>query len=74
MPKAAAMRDERMVIAAVQGLFEQALKLPVTFGGQRSIQQRPDATVERPRYKMSYPNRLEKLANLRPCDTITNQY
>jgi hypothetical protein len=27
-----------MLIAAVQGLIEQALKLPVSFGGQRSIQ------------------------------------
>jgi hypothetical protein len=27
-----------MVIAAVQGLLAHALKLPVSFGGQRSIQ------------------------------------
>ena len=38
MPLAAATRDERKAIAAVEGFLKQALKFPVSFGGQRSIQ------------------------------------
>jgi hypothetical protein len=33
------MRDERKSIAELKGFLKQAFKLPVSFGGQRSIQQ-----------------------------------
>jgi hypothetical protein len=38
VPLAAAMRDELKVTSAVEGFLKQAFKLPVSFGGQRSIQ------------------------------------
>jgi len=46
-----AKRDKGKLTADLQGFLEQAFKLPVSFGGQRSIQQRLDAAVERPRSK-----------------------
>jgi hypothetical protein len=49
VPQIAAKRDAGKVTAELQGFLEPPFKFPVSFGGQRSIQQTLAAAVVRHR-------------------------